>query len=316
MRPEQRYPAAVSLAQIFAAAWSRRDALHADPTLDAYRLFHGWDEGCRGLEIDRYGDAAVVTIKPSAACGEQEVIDAIDACRRFPLIVIKSRGNPARAVVGTIDPRPIVVREGDVRFLVEPGRPKNSGLFLDARPARRWLRQSSRDRRVLNLFSFAGSLGVTAAVGGAASVCHVDTGKAALGRCRDNHALNGVPIDGRDLVRLNVYQHLRKQATGRQRFGGIIIDPPPLSAHAQRSDRTPGERGVEGLAPLAARMLAPGGWMLCFLHHGDKDRDEREDAIMQSTDAPLEILWQGESGPDFPESDPRQKLHLTAFVRR
>lgn len=202
-----------------------------------------------------------------------------------------------------------------LRFAIEPARPGNPGLFLDARPARAWIRAHSRGRRVLNLFAFTGSLGVAAAVGGAASVTHADSARTALRACRHNHELNRVPMDDRDLARVNIYQHLRRKAAARQRFDAIIVDPPPLTGLALRSDRTPGKRGPFALAPLVSRMLAPGGWILCFFHRDPRAPEEFEQEFVDAAGVPLDVIWRGQSGPDFPETSPARKLRLAALLR-
>lgn len=323
----------MTLQQSIEAAWKRREALHAAPALDAYRVFHGWDEGEAGpeprlepgpepgpesglepgLEIDRYGDVLTIELRARHRDRLPEIVAALDACRRFDCIVARPRGDRPFALRGA--PAEHVVQEHGLRFLVDPLRPGNPGLFLDARPARAWVRANSHGRRVLNLFAFTGSLGVAAAAGGALSVVHADSARSALDACGRNHALNELPIDARGLARMNIYQHLRRQAAGRQRLDGIIVDPPPLTGPALRSDRSPGGRGVIALAPLVARMLAPGGWMLCFFHHAPRDREALEAAVLDAAGVRLDVLWRGESGPDFPESDPHRKLRLTAFVR-
>lgn len=304
------------LADHIAAAWERRAHLHHDDDTSAYRLLHGWDEGAPGLEIDRYGESCVLRYPPDCADRLEEIAAALERLHGFARIVAKPRR--ARAVEllrGALPDAPHEVRELGLRFAVDPGALGNPGLYLDARPARMWLRRHSEGRRVLNLFAFTGSLGVAAIAGGARSVTHIDSRRAALEACRRNHELNQQHVDDRDLVRLNVHQHLRRQSAGRQRFGGILLDAPPLSELASKSDRTPGPRGAAGLAPLAARMLEPGGWLLCFFHHG-APRAELEDQVLAASEVPLEILWRGESGDDFPSEDPTRTLRLTAFVRR
>ena len=310
------------LHQCIVDAWQQRASLHQTPQLDAYRVFHGWAEGCPGLAIDRYGE--VITIEHRASVRDQlpEVVAALDACQRFEHIVVRPRGaapfawrgHPATMTSPSQTPQHVVHEHG-LRFLIDPMRPGNPGLFLDARPARQWIRRNSQDRRVLNLFAFTGSLGVAAASGGARAVVHVDSARSALDACRANHVCNELPIDARDLARMNIYQHLRRQSAGRLRCGGIIVDAPPLAGLALRSDRTPGGRGLFALVPLAARMLVAGGWMLCFFHHDERDRDQLERAVQDAAGAPLDVLWRGESGPDFPELVPHRKLRLTAFVR-
>lgn len=299
-----------------AAALAAREELARSDQLDCYRLLHGWSEGCPGLEIDRYGGAVVIEHRADLAPLLPEVLAALDAHRRFERVVARPRrlGGAPVALRGALEPREVVCEDG-LRFAVDLARAGNPGLYLDARPARRWLRTAAAGRRVLNLFAFTGSLGVAAAAGGARSVTHVDSHAGALEGCRRNSELNGIAVDRRDLARINIYQHLRRAQAGRQRYDGIILDPPPGPEEPKPKDRTPGRRGVSALAPLVARMLAPGGWLLCLFHHAGASRDELEGEVRAAAGVPLEIGWRGESGPDFPEPDERRRLRITAFVR-
>jgi len=304
-------------------AWRARAELERDPGLDCYRLFHGASEGCPGLEIDRYGDAVVIAHRAEQAALLGEVVASLDRCRRFELIVARVRGRMpgggvARAAValrGTPPAGPAwVVAEHGLRFAVDPMRAGNPGLYLDARPARRWIREQAAGRRVLNLFAFTGSLGVAAAVGGARAVVHVDSHRGALEWCRANAALNRVAVDERDLARMNIYQHVRRGQAGRQRYGAIILDPPPGPEQPRPKDRSPGLRGTHALIPLVARMLEPGGWLLCFFHRDPRERDVIEKEATGAS-GELSLLWQGASGPDFPETDPRRGLRVMAWTR-
>jgi len=291
------------------AALQRRAALFAQADLDAFRLFHGWSEGCPRLEIDRWGPALTIEARETTAELALAVAEHLAGRLECDSITLKVRGREPSTVHG-IAPGTVIVREGRLRFAVEPQRPHNPGLYLDARGARRWLLESSSERRILNLFAFTGSLGLAASLGGARSVTHVDSQASALDRLRRNYRLNELRIDDRDLVRLNIYQHLRKRGAQRQHYDGIIIDSPPYAPH---KDRTPGERGVFALARLARAMLAPGGWMLCFFHHLPEPRDELEAKIVRDCGGDLQIAWRGESGEDFPETSPAHKSRMTAF---
>jgi 23S rRNA (cytosine1962-C5)-methyltransferase len=300
----------VGLGVRIAAAWRARDGLG-----DCHRLLHGWGEGLPGIEIDRYGDAAVIEHSADLAPLLGEVVPALDACHRFDVVVARPRafGAVPVALRGGLERR-VVVEDG-IRFSIDLGRAGNPGLFLDARPARGWIRAHSAGRRVLNLFAFSGSLGVAAALGGARSVTHVDSHPGALDWCRLNSQLNGIAVDARDLARMNIYQHLRRAQAGRQRYDAILLDPPPGSPEPRPKDRTPGRRGVAALAPLCARMLAPGGWLLCFIHQDARPLEEIEGEIARSTESSLEVLWRGGAGPDVPEPDPARALRVTAFVK-
>jgi 23S rRNA (cytosine1962-C5)-methyltransferase len=311
----------VDLSRCIRAAWVARDGLERDPELDCYRLFHGRGEGCPGLEIDRYGDAALIVHSPELAPRVGEIAESLDLCRRFDLVVARARGpGQPRPIALRGEPpsgRSWIVQERGLRFAIDLQRAGNPGLYLDARPARAWIRAHAAGRRVLNLFAFTGSLGLAAAAGGARPVVHVDSHGGALDWCQANSELNDIPVDRRDLARMNIYQHIRRAQAGRQRYGGIILDPPPGPAEPRPKDRTPGLRGTPALIPLAARMLEPGGWLLATHHRDARERAAIEDevaAAVHPLGIELNVTWRGESGEDFPEPDPRRGLRITAWT--
>jgi 23S rRNA G2069 N7-methylase RlmK/C1962 C5-methylase RlmI len=161
------------------------------------------------------------------------------------------------------------------------------------------------------LYSYAGSLGVAAMAGGAKAVTHVDTQKRALGRCQDNHRLNGQRTDARDLERLDVTKMLRKAAAARRTFGGVIVDPPPPGVGGATAS---GAETPIGLASAIAPVVAPGGWVLCFFHHDPRAWDELEAGMAEALGRACEPLWRGRSGADFPESTPERDLRLSALL--
>jgi 23S rRNA (cytosine1962-C5)-methyltransferase len=204
------------------------------------------------------------------------------------------------------------VLEHGLRFLIDPLVTPNVGLFLDARPARAWLMENSRDRRVLNLFAYTGSLGVAAAAGGARSVTHLDTQTRSLQRAQENHALNGSPVDDRALVRGDVYRHLPRAQRSGQQFDGIILDPPP-QVPDRGGRRKPVGQDVGTLARLCSGLLAPNAWMLCLFHGRAGTWQERENEVLSCAARPLSVIWRGQSGEDFYEVNTQDKLKMTAF---
>jgi 23S rRNA (cytosine1962-C5)-methyltransferase len=312
----------VELGSLIRDAWCARAPLERDAELDCYRIFHGRGDGCPGLEIDRYGDAVIISHWPELAGRLGEVLESLDACRRFHVVVARARGREAGMGAAPVTLRGSppagptwVVREYGLRFAVDLVRAGNPGLYLDARPVRQWIRAHAAGRRVLNLFAFTGSLGVAAAAGGARQVVHVDSHRGALEWCRANSELNRVAVDERDLARMNIYQHIRRAQAGRQRYGGVIVDPPPGPQQPRPKDRTPGRRGTLALVPLVARMLEPGGWLVCFFHRDARERAELEaDVAAAAGEVRLQLEWRGESGPDFPDPDPRRLLRVSAWT--
>jgi 23S rRNA (cytosine1962-C5)-methyltransferase len=117
-----------------------------------------------------------------------------------------------------------IVEDG-LRFLLDFGRKQNSGLFLDMRLGRQWVRQQAAGQRVLNLFAYTCGFSVAAIAGGAERVVNLDMSRPALSRGRDNHRLNG-----HDLGRVSFLGHDLFNSWGKLRKDGpydlIIVDPP------------------------------------------------------------------------------------------
>jgi len=301
------------------AAWTRRRILHEDPETDVYRIFHGFSEGCPGLNIERFADSAAIFLHDEALASRlDEALDALDELFAPRLVILKERhleGRRANGHVlrGAAPEGPLEVREQGLRFLIDPLRTPNLGLFLDARPARSWIRAHAKGLRVLNLFAYTGSLGIAAAAGGARGVTHVDTQQSSLSRAQENHRLNELAMDARDLLCGDVYFHLPRAARSGRRFGGIILDPPPKVP--ERGWHKPEGQDLAKLASLCGPLLEPGGWLLCFMHRASGRREAVEAEIQEAAGVPLQVIWRGTSGEDFPELELEAKLRLTAFRR-
>ena len=324
--PDKGGPA-TSLTDAIQRAWQARNSLHGgadreDARQNAYRVFHGFHDGFRGLNIDRLGESCLVSLKHDLTEHLPVIERAVRACHDFKRVVARThlRHNydpqplAVLALVVEVPEAPFPVKDNGMEFLIDLSAEANPGLFLDARPVRRWIKENSRDRRVLNLFSYTGSLGVAAAVGGAKSVTHVDHNAKALAVARSNHELNGCPITDRELLKGDIYYHLPRAARSGISFDAIILDPPPRLSRSKR--RRPRGQDYPKLTKLVTPLLAEGGWLLCFFHRYECTREAYEREVLDASDCELDITWRGTSGDDFPERDPDQKLRLTVFERR
>jgi len=296
-------------------AWAWREPLHRAEEVDAYRLFHGHAEGEPALVIDRLGPVATVELERGSGIDVRSVARRLLALHPFDAVVARERagspgGAPARSARvfegGGVD-RTVALEHG-VRFVLDPLAAHNPGLYLDARPARDFVREHARDRRILDLFAHTGAFGVTAAAAGAASVMHVEEQKRKHDRIRANHAANESRVDDRDLVAEDAYRFLRRAQRRAERFDGVVLDPPPFA---------PGRAGTPGqdlatLAPLAASVVRPGGWLLCLLHRLDAARRVLEEDVVRLVPGSREIA-RGTSDLDFPELDPFAKLRFVAL---
>jgi len=68
----------------------------------------------------------------------------------------------------------LTITEGGLRYLIDLGKKQNSGLFLDMRYGRNWVREQAKGLRVLNLFAYTCGFSVAAIEGGAEHVVNLD----------------------------------------------------------------------------------------------------------------------------------------------
>jgi 23S rRNA (guanine2445-N2)-methyltransferase / 23S rRNA (guanine2069-N7)-methyltransferase len=151
-----------------------------------------------------------------------------------------------------------VVEEGGLKFGVEFERYLDTGLFLDHRLTRAWLRERASGRDFLNLFAYTGTASVYAAAGGARSTTSVDLSRGYLDWARDNLALNGYAGPRHRLLQEDVLAWLRAGGDGR-RYGLVFLDPPSFSSSKRMQGTLDVQRDHVELLRSAARLLAPEG---------------------------------------------------------
>lgn len=207
------------------------------PPQEARRLFHGRGRQWPGLEqvtVDWLSGVVLVTLfrEPQDLAAVQAMLlrlavtDVWQASGARHLL-LQHRYRPDSGtdyLVGEpIESWQIV--ESGLRYQLDFGRKQNSGLFLDMRLGRDWVREHAAGQRVLNLFAYTCGFSVAALAGGAHKVVNLDMARAALSRGRDNHRLNG-----HDLGRVEFLGHELFKSWGKVKRGGpydlVIIDPP------------------------------------------------------------------------------------------
>jgi 23S rRNA G2069 N7-methylase RlmK/C1962 C5-methylase RlmI len=155
------------------------------------------------------------------------------------------------------------VSEGPLLFRVDLSGYLDTGLFLDRRLLRRRIREEAPGRRVLNLFSYTGSLSVCAAAGGAALVDSVDLSNTYLAWARENFLLNRPVLGDRPcgcrFIRADVRRFLEEASAEKRRWDLIILDPPAFSN--SKKMRTPFDlkRDHQELLARCLPLLKEGG---------------------------------------------------------
>lgn len=102
---------------------------------------------------------------------------------------------------------------------------KNIGIFPDMKAGREFIKNISKNKNILNLFSYTCAFSVSALSGDAKQVVNVDMAKGALSTGRKNHHLNHQDTKKVKFLPYNIlksWNRIKKDAP----YDIIIIDPP------------------------------------------------------------------------------------------
>lgn len=211
---------------------------------NSLRLFHG-----RGKQNPKFEQASVDYFAPNLLItlfhdyDESQIAELINLATEnsqleIENILVQKRflNRPElKAIKGEIPAIAYAIEE-EMKFNLKFGETQNIGFFLDMYNGRELLRKISKDKKVLNLFSYTCSLSVAALSGGASGVVNVDMSKAALQVGESNHSLNS--IDQRNVRFLN-YDIMKSwnKIYKNGPYDIVVIDPPTNQGDSFRVDR-------------------------------------------------------------------------------
>jgi 23S rRNA G2069 N7-methylase RlmK/C1962 C5-methylase RlmI len=153
-----------------------------------------------------------------------------------------------------------VVQEEGARFAVRLDEKDalGTGIFVDQREGRRWVRAHSRGKRVLNLFSHAGAFGVAAHQGHAHQIDQVDGARKCARWAALNLALNGADPRSHRFMVEDAFKILDRMGKGRATYDVVVCDP-PTTAISPGGKRFVAKNELADMAECIGRGLSPGG---------------------------------------------------------
>jgi 23S rRNA (cytosine1962-C5)-methyltransferase len=238
--------------------------------VQAYRLYDR-DIPEIPLIIDRYKDHFVVYDRSDERLDEEakmikltgevyQVLEEIFGVKEEKIVFKtrrqRSRGEQYEKLAQRSER--ITVEENGLLFGVNLWDYLDTGLFLDHRPLRKWVKKESADKKVLNLFCYTGSISVAAAYGGG-TVTSVDLSKTYINWTYDNFRLNNLTIDDHHFINRDVLSFLREARVQGESWDLIVLDPPTYS-NSKKMDYV-FDIAVDHpeLLEFCSSLLAPGG---------------------------------------------------------
>ena len=245
-------------------------AMHAEGTT-CYRLFHGSVEGAPGCTLDRYGDLLLWQTFREPPDDQLALLerlrDAVEDETGVALSALywnaRAKRQQAASVSSTMVPPPAPLLRADhtaselgLHYLVDvPEQGRDPGLYLDFRAARRYLREHSRGKSVLNLFAFTCGAGVASLAGGASAVVNVDHSEASLRIGRRNCVLNGLHEAAFECIGSDALPALRQ-------YAGMPLNDFRRGRGSSGGGR--GQRGQRGRGPMGGGGGGGGGGLPAY----------------------------------------------------
>jgi 23S rRNA (cytosine1962-C5)-methyltransferase len=255
------------------------------PLGDAYRLCWSEADGLPGLVVDRYGPVSVLQcLTRGMSLAVPDIAGALEAL--FPGGAVYRRDDPTAARLEGFEPgrgwlRPgpgappeeVLITEGPCRFVVPLGGGHKTGFYLDQRENRAFVAALASGRRMLDAFCHAGAFACQALRAGATGALLIDSSAEAVALARRHLDLNGLAGHAM-LEEANAFDRLRGLEQRAERFGLIVLDPPPFTRRKDALEAA--ARGYKEINLRALRLLEPGGVLATFScsHHISPSRFE------------------------------------------
>lgn len=290
-----------------AALQLRRELNLPNNETTAYRWVHGEGDGIPGLIVDVLGRQISVQFGTIGLWQRREELLGIirnllhpDVIHdRTPVKLAKLEGfelnetpsNDAHTSTG------LRFAELGLRYNIPHELQQKTGYYCDQRPLREWLRSNSRGRRVLDAYSYVGSLGLNAANGGAKHVDCVERSSLAVevGRqVASENKLEQVTMHQQDA--LAFLKELPNNS-----YDLTICDPPKLSTNKKGAEAA--LRRMRSLVAEACRVTTQGGELvLCSCSAAIKHPELSRVLALGALDAGMRavVTHRLSQGPDHP----------------
>ena len=239
--------------RIAAAIERRRTFELPSPGTTGFRVVHAEGDDLPGLIVDQLGETLAVQFGTiGVKRREAEILKALTRLLSPRTIVDRSSARTAesegfRAGKGVIMGDAIEhfrFEERELRFRIPLELGQKTGFYFDQRPLRARIESLAKGRRVLDAYTYVGSIALSAARGGALEVEAVDSSALALEVAAESMADNG--LSGKVRFERGDAQSVLSHAGRTGGFDLVICDPPKLAP-----TRAAKQRALESMRKLA-----------------------------------------------------------------
>lgn len=234
------------------------------------RLVFAEGDGLPGLIADFYAGVLVLQCHTP---GMHNVIKTI--CSAFErslgnnLLAIYDKSSKALAKHGATEsvdglvwgklPEEHFALENGNKFLIDWEKGQKTGFFIDQRENRKLLGEYSKDKKVLNVFSYTGGFSIYALNSGASEVHSLDSSSRALEVAEENVRLNGFDEKLHTSLEEDAVQYLKGEIS---EYDVVVLDPPAFAKRASAKHNA--VQGYKRINLRAMESMKPGSTLFTF----------------------------------------------------
>lgn len=232
-----------------------------------------------GLIVDKYADFLSLQILSSGI--ERVKNDIVEILRSalnpkgiFDKSDATARGHEGLPIEngllwGENPPEFLEVKENGIIYHINIAEGQKSGFYCDQRDNRKILASYTKDKKVLDCFSYSGGFSLNSLANGAKSVTSVDSSALAIDTLKQNIELNKFDTNKVTTIQSDVNKQLRAFAAAGESFDVIVLDPPKYAPSRSALDRA--ARAYKDLNRLGMLLLEKGGLLATFSCSGAVD---------------------------------------------
>ncbi len=260
-------------AKFFSDKINKAFALRApllETNTNSYRFIFGENDGFPGLIADVYNQVLVIKLYTAIWYPYLDVIvkRLIEVSKVETVVLRLSRSlqqlkdnyglSEGLVIYGDLDNEVIPFVEHGVNFSANVIKGHKTGYFLDHRNNRKKVGELSKNKTVLDVFSYAGGFSVHALANQAKEVTSVDISKQALALAVENGKLN--PFSGKHkTIAGDAFEILKKLILEKKTFDVVVIDPPSFAK--SKNEIEIAKKKYKQLAELGVQLTAIGGML-------------------------------------------------------
>lgn len=306
-------------------AFEKRQSL-LETNTNSYRLVFGENDGFPGLIADVYASVLVVKlyseiwlpyldgILPSL----QTISNAKTVVLRLSRALQNSKNHnfeDGEVIFGTLKVEVVEFVEHNVNFSANVIKGHKTGYFLDHRANRKQVGEWSKDKTVLDVFSYAGGFSVHALYNGAAEVTSLDISKQALEIAQQNGKLNDYSGIHKTIAG-DAFEEMQKLIKHKKTYDVVVIDPPSFAKQA--SEIPLAKKKYAQLAELGIQLTSKNGLLVlasCSSRVTSQSFFDINKQTLNKSNRHYEVILKTEHDVDHPVSFPEGAYLKCAYYR-